>query len=246
MYCSVKEHEILQRVINNLLFEIKKFDWKKNLTFDVLKEIENNLLNLFDVIDIKILKQEDIIDKIKASLLDKFLNISMEFESICLYLKTICKIRQFGYSFSNLHFINKFFTNQTKSNISIPLNKHSFNKISFVSNTDIKLFEFVVDEKFIYILIANKGIFKIGTGYLGTLTNTVYLEYLNPSISFGNIIATKKSLFILNSKGKELNLFNHDKEKLEKVLLNYNILGIRYEDQYKQQGFIDILCFLCF
>ena len=84
LYSDVIDYEILLRFMNNILSEIAKIDKKINLTYDVIIHIEKNLMFVFDVVEDKILNKEEIKDRLKASLLNKFLYVSMELESISL------------------------------------------------------------------------------------------------------------------------------------------------------------------
>ena len=217
LYSDVIDYEILLRFMNNILSEIAKIDKKINLTYDVIIHIEKNLMFVFDVVEDKILNKEEIKDRLKASLLNKFLYVSMELESISLYLKSIYTIRQFSYVIENKNIVNKFFKKFSKSFISVPNKKLCFKMISYTSSTIFKFFDFCGDKKYIYLTIANKGIFAIGTGYLGTLLNTIYHQYLDASLPPCQIITSKKGLYLINSTFKQINLFQYDKQSLVKV-----------------------------
>ncbi len=187
------------------------------MTYDVVAEIDHNLLVLMDILDKKVFKIADVEIRFKASLLEKLLNISLEFQSICLFLMTINQLRNLGIVLDNTDFLHKFFIKEVKNLISLPTATKSINKLLYFSDFLFKSFDFFVDEKFLYLCIANKGIFKIGTGYLGSLINTVYQEYIDTSLPHSHILVTKNFVFLINFTQNTLNLSRFDKFTLTKV-----------------------------
>jgi hypothetical protein len=172
---------------------------------------------LMDILVKKVFKISEVEIRFKVSLLEKLLNISLEFQSICLFLMTINQLRNLGIVLDNTHSINKFFKKEVKNLISLPTTTNSINKLLYSSDFLFKSFDFFVDEKFLYLFIANKGIFKIGTGYLGSLINTVYQEYIDTSLSHSHILVTKNFVFLINFTQKALNISRLDKFTLTKV-----------------------------